>query len=74
MKTMLAQSYYSTTTDSSIQADLEAAWGSFGGSDSGSSSSYTASAKFDGNAAIETQALGGDPAISQFTDRLGWKA
>ena len=74
MKTTLAQSYYSTTSDSSIQADLEAAWGSFGASASGSSSSHTASAKFMSNAAIETQAVGGDPAISQFTDRLSWKA
>ena len=72
MKTTLSQAYYSTTSDSSIQADLQATWDAFSGGASGSSSSHTASAKFQSNSAVQTLALGGDPAINQFSSKEEW--
>jgi len=72
MSTTISHDYYSTQSDSSIQAQLAVSWGLFGGGGGGGSSTKTHDATWTQNAESVTYTEGGDPAIKGFNSSAEW--
>ena len=74
MSTTISQDYYSQKSDSNIQAQLQVAWGQFGGGGGGGSSSKEFDASWTSNAISSTYTAGGDPSIKSFNSEDEWNA
>ena len=67
MKTVVANAFSSTHSDSDITASLSASWGKLGGGGGGSSASNATSQAWQDSTTIATLTVGGDPAIDAFS-------
>jgi hypothetical protein len=72
MRTTIAQSFFSTNTDATIDAQLSGEWGQFGGGASGGASSNATSTSWNNNTYSVTYTEGGDPAIKSFNSDAEW--
>ena len=76
MKTVISNAFSSTHSDSSITASVHASWCGIGGGGGASSSSSTTSQEWENSTDIVTETVGGDPAISAFSNATtggqGW--
>jgi len=72
MRTVATQSYYSTTSDSELQAQASIQWGLFGGGGGGGSSRKDTSQEWKDGTQSSTYTQGGDPAIRSFESTDEW--
>ena len=72
MSTTISQEYFSQKSDTNIQAQLQVAWGKFGGGGDGGSSSEDFDSQWSTNAKSTTFTAGGDPAIKSFNSDEEW--
>jgi len=72
MRTVVTHSYYSTTSDSELQAQAAIQWGKFGGGGGGGSSQKDTSQSWTDGTQSSTYTQGGDPAIRSFASTDEW--
>ena len=72
MRTVATHSYYSTTSDSELQAQAKIQWGVFGGGGGGGSSHKDTSQAWKDGTTSDTYTQGGDPAIRGFNSTDEW--
>lgn len=72
MKTVISHEYFSHQSDSSINTNLQIAWGLFGGGGGGGSSTNNTDQQWRDSASSVTYTEGGDPAIKSFNSADEW--
>lgn len=74
MKTTIAHDYFSTHTDTNIQANVEVSFHGFGGGGGGGHSANQTSQDWKSNSQFERKLIGGDPSIGTFNSDADWIA
>jgi len=72
MRSVVTQDYYSTASDSELQAQAAIQWGLFGGGGGGGSSQHDTKQEWKDNTQCDTYTQGGDPAIKSFKSDDEW--